>query len=49
MKSVDEHIGSIGARAEDCASQGWDLQAPASGVAVGDEIGRDSNHGAENV
>ena len=30
MKSVDEHIESIGARGEDCDSHGWARHAPAS-------------------
>ena len=29
MKSVDEHIDSIGARAEHCESHGWARDAPA--------------------
>ena len=29
MKSVDEHIESIGARGEDCESHGWARHAPA--------------------
>ncbi len=30
MKSVDEHIETIGARGEDCESHGWARHAPAS-------------------
>ena len=33
MKSVDEHIESIGARGEDCDSHGWARHAPASRLA----------------
>ena len=29
MKSVDEHIESIGAHGEDCESHGWARHAPA--------------------
>jgi hypothetical protein len=37
MKSVDEHIETIGARGEDCESHGWARHAPASHYEV---IGR---------
>ena len=35
MKSVGEHIDSIGARAEHCESQGWARPAPASPWTLG--------------
>jgi hypothetical protein len=40
MKSVDEHIESIGAHGEDCDSHGWARHAPARHPCYGQMVGK---------